>query len=94
MPGEISDYRERKIAFSSNRKEISPPKPFCTLLLEALNDFTLKILIVAAIVSIIIEVATSDSHERAYSWIEGFAILVAVMVCSLVTAINDYQKEK
>ncbi|KRX11210.1 P-type ATPase, cytoplasmic domain N [Pseudocohnilembus persalinus] len=94
MPGEISDYDERERAFSSNRKKIAPPKGFCKLLFDALNDFTLKILIVAAIVSIIIEVSTSESHERAYSWIEGFAILVAVMVCSLVTAINDYQKEK
>jgi uncharacterized membrane protein YciS (DUF1049 family) len=60
------------------------------LLYDALNDFTLKILIVAAIVSIAIEVGTADDHERTFAWIEGFAILVAVMVCSLVTAVNDY----
>lgn len=54
----------------------------------------MKILICAAFVSIIIEVSTSEEHERSYSWVEGFAILVAVMVCSLVTAVNDYQKEK
>lgn len=59
---------------------------------EALNDFTLKILIVAAVVSIVIEMIVSAHRETA--WIEGFAILVAVMVCALVTAINDLQKEK
>lgn len=36
------------------------------LLFEALNDFTLKILIVAAIVSLIIEMATAHAHELAY----------------------------
>ena len=73
---------------------------FLELLLEALGDETLKILMVAAAVSIIIEgnlklinlVSTSDHPETA--WIEGVAILVAVAVCSLVTAANDYQKEK
>jgi magnesium-transporting ATPase (P-type) len=28
------------------------------------------------------------------AWIEGFAILLAVFVVSMVTAVNDYQKEK
>jgi len=53
-----------------------------------LEDETLKILMVAAAVSIIIETTTSDHPETA--WIEGFAILVAVGVCSFVTAINDF----
>lgn len=60
----------------------------------ALDDFILKILIAAAAVSMIIELSTADSHELQYAWTEGFAILVAVMVCSLVAAVNDYQKEK
>jgi len=53
-----------------------------------LNDFTLKILIAAAIVSIVIEMATSD--EREIAWIEGTAILIAVFIVSMVTAVNDY----
>jgi len=28
------------------------------------------------------------------AWIEGFTILVAVAICSMVSAINDLQKEK
>lgn len=50
----------------------------------------MKILMVAAVFSIIIEVATSDSDKRSTAWIEGFAILVAVFVCATVTAVNDY----
>ena len=54
---------------------------------------TLRILVVAAITSIVIEVATSDDSHRSIAWIEGFAILVAVFVCSTVAAANDYKKE-
>lgn len=67
---------------------------FCELLWEALSDFTLRILMAAAIVSVIIEEAAADADERATAWIEGFAILVAVIVCSMVTAVNNYQKER
>jgi len=37
---------------------------------------------------------TAEPDERKKAWIESFSILVAVATCSLVTAVNDYQKEK
>lgn len=37
--------------------------------------------------------AFADPSHRATAWIEGFAILVAVAVVSLVTAGSDYKKE-
>lgn len=45
---------------------------------------------VCSLVSMIISVATAEPGELAHAWIEGFAILVAVFVCSSVAAINDY----
>lgn len=52
----------------------------------------MRILLVAALLSIGLETGTAhDAEERKLAWIEGFAILVAVMVCASVTAINDYQ---
>jgi len=36
----------------------------------------------------------TDDTESEASWIEGVAILVAVLVVVLVTAFNDWQKEK
>ena len=36
----------------------------------------------------------ADASVRSTAWIEGFAIMIAVLVCSLVTATNNYQKEK
>jgi hypothetical protein len=35
----------------------------------------------------------ADEHERSHAWIEGFAILLAVAVVSLVSAGSDYKKE-
>lgn len=61
---------------------------------EALTDFTLRILIVASVVSIAIEVGTADDSHRSTAWIEGFAVLVAVAISALVTSVNDYQKER
>jgi len=45
---------------------------------------------VAAVVSMVISTATAKPEDRSHSWIEGFAILVAVFVCSMVAAVNDF----
>lgn len=36
----------------------------------------------------------ADEEKRSIAWIDGFAILVAVMLSSSVQAANDYEKEK
>lgn len=36
----------------------------------------------------------AESHEEEAGWIEGAAILLAVVVVVLVTAFNDWRKEK
>jgi hypothetical protein len=45
-------------------------------------------------VSIAVDVGTANSENRSIAWIEGFAIFMAVMICSTVSAANDYKKEK
>lgn len=37
-------------------------------------------------------VGTAKPDERKTAWIEGFAVLMAVMICATVTAANDYEK--
>lgn len=59
----------------------------------ALDDFMLKILIVAALISLIVSMIFESNH-REIAWVEGAAILVAVFVVSSVTAWNDYKKEE
>lgn len=106
ITGDPEDLKERDIAFGNNRKPERKPKSYLELVIGTLEDLTLRILIVSALISIIIETATADDDHRSIAWIEGiqfqnsyhhpigFAILVAVMIVSNVTAANDYQKER
>ena len=85
--------KDREEFYSSNRKEAIKPKTIWELIWEASDDLILRILIVAGIASIIINVITEEDH-RSTAWIEGFAILLAVVIVVLVTALNDLKKER
>ena len=50
--------------------------------------------IACGILSIILNLIGSDDHDRPTAWVDGFAILMAVAIVVLVTAINDYTKEQ
>lgn len=41
-----------------------------------------------------VELGMADDDHRKTAWIDGFAIMVAVILSSSVQAANDYQKEK
>ena len=86
-----ANLEARQSVFGKNFIPPKPPKTFLQLVFEALEDTILRILIVAAIVSLVLGMVI-ESVET--GWIEGVAILVAVAVVSLVTAVNDWQKEK
>jgi magnesium-transporting ATPase (P-type) len=80
---------QREMIFGSNKKPVVVAKSFLQLLLSALNDFTLKILIVAAVFSIGLSTATAEEEHRSTAWIEGFSMIIAVIIVSLVTSTND-----
>ena len=88
----LSDVQVKKHleAYGSNQFPEPPQQSFLSLLFEALQDTTLVILIIAAIVSIILGVILENPE---IGWIEGFAILVAVFLVSMISAGNDYSKE-
>jgi len=44
---------------------------------------------VASIVNITVSTIVAHEDERATAWIEGFSMIVAVMIVSTVTAVND-----
>lgn len=56
---------------------------------DSFADTTLIVLITAAIVSL----AVGIYEDPTSGWIEGAAILFAVLLVALVTATNNYQKE-
>jgi P-type Ca2+ transporter type 2C len=84
-----SSTLERRKLFGSNSLPSSPRKSFWQLFIDTFEDATLQILIAAAIISLIIGIY--DDPTTGY--VEGLAILAAVMIVSVVTAVNDYQKE-
>ena len=98
------DLAAREKQFGRNEIPPKPPKRFIVLMWEALQDTTLIILIVCAVISLVLSFYHGDSglpdeefsqvKEPNVEWIEGLAILIAVVVVVFVTSFNDWSKEK
>ena len=87
---EEANSPERIAKYGRNVLPEPPSKSLLTLIFEGLQDKTLIMLIIAATVSLILGI-TEDPKS---GWIEGTAILCAVVIVVMVSSINDYQKEK
>jgi Ca2+ transporting ATPase len=84
----------RAQAFGLNTTPSPEPTTFFELVLEALSDFTVLTLIGAAGVSITLELWLATREGREANVIEGVSIIIAVAVVVLVSAGNNWQKEK
>ena len=76
--------------FGSNIFPESPMESFLSIFLGSFNDFTLLILIFFSFISIGIGIWQEGTE---HGWVEGSAILIAVLLVAFVTALNDYTKE-
>uniref|UniRef100_A0AAQ5XR59 Calcium-transporting ATPase n=1 Tax=Amphiprion ocellaris TaxID=80972 RepID=A0AAQ5XR59_AMPOC len=110
LDGKSEDINRRKQNFGQNVIPPKKPKTFVQLVWEALQDVTLIILEVAAIISLGLSFysppdaerqncgeaagGVEDEGEAEAGWIEGAAILLSVVCVVLVTAFNDWSKEK
>ncbi|KAJ8007235.1 hypothetical protein DPEC_G00115420 [Dallia pectoralis] len=110
LSGLPADIDKRKEVFGKNLIPPKKPKTFLQLVWEALQDVTLIILEVAAVVSLGLSFykppdagrkncgkaagGAEDEGEAEAGWIEGAAILLSVVCVVLVTAFNDWSKEK
>ncbi|KAF8370858.1 hypothetical protein PRIPAC_77287, partial [Pristionchus pacificus] len=100
LPNNPAELAKRERAFGKNEIPPAPSKSFLQLVWEALHDVTLIVLIAAAAVSLGLSFYKPpssqhhDASEEAANWIEGVAILVAVLVVVMVTALNDWTKER
>ena len=88
----LTSFEGREDAFGSNKVFVEPVPHFCSYVWEALKDLMVRILIIAAIVSIVL--CCTFSEDPSKDWIDGFSIVIAVLVVVLVGSITDYQKEK
>ncbi|XP_036435527.1 LOW QUALITY PROTEIN: plasma membrane calcium-transporting ATPase 3a [Colossoma macropomum] len=105
-----ADLEKRWQVFGQNFIPPKKPKTFLQLVWEALQDVTLIILEIAAIISLGLSFyqppggdsevcgnvsgGVEDEGEAEAGWIEGAAILLSVLCVVLVTAFNDWSKEK
>jgi Ca2+-transporting ATPase len=93
-------YTDRRRVFGENRLPDRKSKSFLALAWIALQDRVLILLSVAAAVSLALGLyQTFDGHHEEgqgarVEWIEGVAIIVAILVVVLVGALNDWQKER
>ncbi|KAJ1164133.1 hypothetical protein NDU88_004578 [Pleurodeles waltl] len=109
LSGNPADLERRQEVFGKNLIPPKKPKTFLQLVWEALQDVTLIILEIAAIISLGLSFyrppggenemceatsGASEEEEGETGWIEGGAILVSVVCVVLVTAFNDWSKEK
>lgn len=83
----------REEVYGNNKKKVTAPKTFWKFVEEALEDRLLRVLIIAGVFSIMIDEIMASPGERATAWIEGFAILMAVFLITLVTSLNNLKKE-
>ncbi|XP_033114585.1 plasma membrane calcium-transporting ATPase 1-like [Anneissia japonica] len=101
LRGLPTDLSRRVATYGKNLIPPKPPKTFLRLMWEAVQDVTLIMLIIAALVSLGLsfipksgEDSSGSSTEEKAEWFEGVAILVAILIVVLVTAFNDYSKER
>uniref|UniRef100_A0A8C6TSE8 Calcium-transporting ATPase n=1 Tax=Neogobius melanostomus TaxID=47308 RepID=A0A8C6TSE8_9GOBI len=108
--GDPADLDRRKQTYGQNFIPPKKAKTFLELVWEALQDVTLIILEIAAIISLglsfyqppgkdtescgNVAASSEDEGEAEAGWIEGAAILLSVVCVVLVTAFNDWSKEK
>ena len=91
-------FLDRKRIFKENRLEEKKAKSFLQLAWLAYNDKILILLTVAAAVSLGLGIYQSTTPqpggEAPVEWVEGVAIMVAIIIVVVVGAANDYQKER
>ncbi|EGC37707.1 P-type ATPase [Dictyostelium purpureum] len=79
--------------FSNNVLPPPPHQPLWSIVLDAMSDHILILLMVASVVSIVLGAVPYTSHDPKTGWIDGVAILVAVIIVVTITSINDFKNQ-
>lgn len=96
--GKHGSYEDRKRIFNDNRLPERKAKNIFQLAWMAYNDKILILLTVAAVIALALGIYQSTQPhpdgEAGVEWVEGVAIIVAIVVVVSVGAVNDWQKER
>jgi Ca2+-transporting ATPase len=104
----LSDYefqtgfRFRRKIFGRNEYKAPPAVSFILLFLSVWKDTTIIILSVAAAISLLLGVVvpTNNASNKVANddtnpgWVDGLAIITAVIVVAVVTAFNEWNKDR
>jgi Ca2+-transporting ATPase len=92
------DFVDRRRIYGDNKLPERKLKTIWELAWIAYNDKVLILLTIAAIVSLAVGIPQSlhpaDPNEPSVEWVEGLAILIAIIIVVVVGATNDWQKER
>jgi len=83
--------RQRDL-YGVNKLELPPSPSYCGLIYEGIQDITLLMLLVSAVISLFLGLVVEKDYE--HGWIEGTSILASVGVVLNVSAATDYSKAK
>ncbi|KAL3470851.1 hypothetical protein BJX99DRAFT_263871 [Aspergillus californicus] len=92
--GSDTRFYDRIRIFSQNRLPARKSTGFFKLLWMAYNDKIIILLTIAAVVSLSLGIYETIDAGHGVDWVEGVAIVVAISIVTLVTALNDWQKER
>ena len=82
-----SDIARRQKIYGLNKYTEKPPRGFWTFVWEALQDLTLIILMVCAVVSIGVGISTEGLPKGMY---DGVGILLSIFLVVIVTVVSDH----
>lgn len=92
-------FFDRKRVFRDNRLPVKKGKSIFQLMWITYNDKVLILLSAAAAVSLAVGLyqtfgTVHDASHPKIEWVEGVAIIIAILVVVIVGSLNDYQKER
>jgi Ca2+-transporting ATPase len=97
-PSPDASFYDRKRVFKDNRLPVKKGKNLLQLMWITYNDKVLILLSIAAAVSLAVGLYQTfgtehDPEHPQIEWVEGVAIIVAIVIVVVVGSLNDWQKE-
>lgn len=98
-PTQKKAFYDRKRIYNDNRLPVKKGKNLLQLMWITYNDKVLILLSIAATVSLAVGLYQTfgtkhDAKHPPIEWVEGLAIIAAIVIVVLVGSLNDWQKER
>ncbi|WOK93558.1 putative calcium-transporting ATPase 4, plasma membrane-type [Canna indica] len=84
-----SDLLVRQDIYGINQYAESPPRSFWMFVWDALHDLTLIILMICALISVAVGLATEGWPKGMY---DGLGIILSIFLVVIVTSVSDYRQ--